>query len=78
MITLFYTGAIGLLAMSLAMPALWVPPTPADWGWMAVMGAFAAGGHFLIIKGFDRAPAPVVAPVAYAEIVAATAVLRFR
>lgn len=74
MITLFYTGAIGLLAMSVAMPTVWVPPTPADWGWMAVMGAFAAGGHFLIIKGFDRAPAPVVAPVAYAEIVAATAV----
>ncbi len=74
MITLFYTGAIGLLAISLAMPALWVAPTAVDWGWMAVMGAFAAGGHFLIIKGFDRAPAPVVAPVAYAEIVAATAV----
>ncbi len=74
MITLFYTGAIGLLAMSVAMPALWVPPTPAHWGWMAVMGAFAAGGHFLIIKAFDRAPAPVVAPVAYTEIVVATAV----
>lgn len=74
MITLFYTGAIGLLALSLAMPVLWVPPTPTDWVWMAVMGAIAAGGHFLIIKGFDRAPAPVVAPVAYTEIVAATAV----
>lgn len=74
MITLFYTGVIGLFAMSLAMPVVWVPPTPGDWIWMAIMGAFAAGGHFLIIKGFDRAPAPVVAPVAYAEIVAATAV----
>ena len=74
MITLFYTGAIGLLGMSFAMPAVWIAPTPLDWGWMVVMGALAAGGHFLIIKGFDQAPAPVVAPVAYAEIVAATAV----
>lgn len=74
MVTLFYTGAIGLLGISLAMPVVWVPPTPVDWSWMVVMGGLAAGGHFLIIKGFERAPAPVVAPVAYAEIVAATAV----
>lgn len=74
MVTLFYTGATGLLAISVAMPALWVPPSAIDWGWMALMGAFAAGGHFLIIKAFDRAPAPVVAPVAYAEIVVATAI----
>lgn len=74
MITLFYTGLVGLAAMSLAMPALWVPPTRGDWGLMLAMGAFAAGGHYLIIKAFDRASAPVVAPVAYAEIVAATAV----
>lgn len=73
-ITLFYTALVGAAGMSLTLPAVWIPPPPVDWGLMALMGAFAASGHFLIIRAFDRAPAPVVAPVAYAEIVAATAV----
>lgn len=73
-ITLFYTALVGAAGMSLTLPAVWVSPAAADWALMALMGAFAAGGHFLIIRAFDRAPAPVVAPVAYAEIIAATVV----
>ncbi len=73
-ITLFYTGLVGVVAMSATLPIVWTPPPASDWLLMVAMGAFAAGGHFLVIRAFDRAPAPVVAPVAYAEIVAATAV----
>lgn len=73
-ITLFYTAIVGAVVMSLAVPAVWVTPQPAAWGWMALMGLIAASGHFLIIKSFERAPAPVVAPVGYAEIVVATIV----
>jgi len=71
-ITLFYTALVGAAAMSLVMPVVWVAPGAAAWGWMALMGLFAASGHFLIIKSFERAPAPVVAPVGYVEIIVAT------
>jgi drug/metabolite transporter (DMT)-like permease len=73
-LTLFYTGLVGALGMTFALPVVWVTPSATDWGLMVALGAFAASGHFLIIRAFDTAPAPVVAPVAYAEIVAATAV----
>ena len=74
LITLLYTALIGVAATSLTLPFLWVAPAASDWALMAAMGAFAASGHLLIIKAFDKAPAPIVAPVAYAEIAAATAV----
>ncbi len=73
-ITLFYTALIGAVAMTLLVPAVWTPPTASAWGWMILMGVLAASGHFLIIKAFGRAPAPVVAPVGYAEIVVASIV----
>lgn len=74
LITLLYTGALGFLVMTAIMPVVWVVPTASDWMWMALMGFLAASGHFLIIKAFERAPASVVAPVGYAEIVAATVI----
>lgn len=73
-ITLLYTAVLGCVVMSLTMPAVWNPPSAVDWGWMAATGLLATGGHFLIIKAFEQASAPIVAPVAYGEIVAATAV----
>lgn len=74
MITLLFTAVIGVLVMSLAQPAVWTRPGAGDWLLMALLGLFAASGHFLIIRGFDQASAPVVAPIGYFEIVVATLV----
>lgn len=74
LVTLLYTALPGFLATSLALPLVWTPPTPQDWMLMAAMGAFAVSGHFLVIRAFEHAPATIVAPIGYAEIVAATAV----
>jgi drug/metabolite transporter (DMT)-like permease len=41
-----------------------------------MMGLIAAGGHFLLIKAFDFAPASLLAPFTYSEIVM-TALLGF-
>jgi len=73
-ITLFYTAIIGAVAMSIVAPTVWVPPDTTTWILFATIGLIAAVGHFLIIKSFERAPAPVVAPVTYAEIIMATIV----
>ena len=74
LVTLTYTALVGAIVMTLWAPFVWTPPTPAVWVWMIAMGALAASGHFLLIHAFEHAPAAVLAPFAYTEIVSATAV----
>ncbi len=73
-VTLAYTAVVGVVALSAVMPGVWVAPSAAAWGWMVLMGLLGAAGHFLVIKSFERAAAPVVAPVGYAEIISASLV----
>lgn len=72
LVTLAYTALLGALVMSAVMPAVWITPNLADLGLMLAMGMFAAGGHFLLIKAFDHAPASLLAPYGYSEIVMTT------
>jgi len=72
LVTLTYTAAGGAVLMSLIMPAIWVTPSLEDLGAMALMGLIAAGGHFLLIRAFDYAPASLLAPFTYSEIVMTT------
>jgi len=74
LVTLLFTAMVGLAVLSIAMPVVWRPPAATDWLLMALMGLFAASGHFLIIRGFNQAPASIVAPIGYFEIVVATIV----
>jgi len=65
----FYTGWIGTLVASLAVPFVW--ETIHDWDlWMgmAVMGLMASVGHFLLILAYARAPAATLMPFLYAQI----------
>jgi drug/metabolite transporter (DMT)-like permease len=73
LVTLVYGAIIGGLVTSAALPFAWRPPSPAEWGWMAVIGACAALGHYLIIRAYERAPASLLAPFTYVEIVSASA-----
>ncbi len=74
LVTLAYTALLGALVMSAAVPAAWTPPDAKDLAWMALMGALAAVGHFLIIKSFEHAEASLLAPLGYSEMVMATVV----
>jgi drug/metabolite transporter (DMT)-like permease len=74
LVTLAYTALVGAVVMSALVGFVWVPPTPGDFGLMLLLGLLAAGGHFLIIKAFDHAPAAWLAPVGYSEIVTSTLV----
>ncbi|MDX1514609.1 MAG: DMT family transporter [Gammaproteobacteria bacterium] len=74
LVTLTYTALLGAVVMSLAAPFYWSPPDTTALAWMALMGAVAALGHFLIIKAFEYAEASLLAPLGYVEIVGATAV----
>ena len=72
LVTLTYSAAAGALIMSCVVPAVWVAPSAGQLGAMALMGVIAAGGHFLLIKAFDFAPASLLAPFTYSEIIVTT------
>ena len=72
LVTLTYSAAAGALVMSLIVPAVWVAPSAGDLAGMVMLGVIAAGGHFLLIKAFDFAPASLLAPFTYSEIIMTT------
>ena len=67
--SVFYTAVLGALAMTAVVPFLWQMPTPLQWLEMAAMGATGGFGHFLVIRSLQLAPASVLAPFAYTQLV---------
>ena len=64
-----YTGWIGTLLASLALPFVWEPLTSWTlWGWLSLMGLMATVGHFMLILAYQRAPAAAVTPYLYSQI----------
>lgn len=65
----FYTGWVGTLIASLALPFVWAQ-VDKGWLWLALcfMGLMATVGHFLLILGYQRAPASTLTPYLYAQI----------
>ncbi len=67
---LIISGLAGAVAIAPAGLSVWVPP-PDIWTWalMLATGAMGGGGHFLFIRAHRIAPAPVLAPFIYTQIV---------
>jgi drug/metabolite transporter (DMT)-like permease len=68
--TLFYSNLVGALAMMPVLPFVW--STPDSWfliGLMAGFGAFGSFGHYLLIAGHRLAPASILAPFMYTQLV---------
>lgn len=64
-----YTGWVGTLVVSAALPFVWVSlPNWSLWGWLVLMGVAATVGHFLLILAYMRAPAATLTPYLYAQI----------
>jgi len=72
--TLFYSNLVGAVAMLPFVPFVWTPPR--DWldtVLMVVIGLFGSVGHFLLIVAHRLAPASVLAPFIYSQLVWAVA-----
>ena len=67
--SLFWTSAVGVLVTSVAVPFAWTPPTPFAWTLMVGTGLFFGFGHYLLIKGFEVAPASMLAPFIYTQLI---------
>jgi drug/metabolite transporter (DMT)-like permease len=69
-VTFFYVGAIGAALMTPLMPFSWVWPSSAlSWALMAAMGAAGAVGHYCLILAHKYAPASILAPFIYTQLV---------
>ena len=65
--TLAWTQIAGIVLLTPLLP--WVWETPAGGFTWAAMGGFAALGHGLLILAHQRAPAPVLTPFNYTQLI---------
>lgn len=65
----FYTGWVGTLVASLALPFVWTA-LPSWWLWagLLLMGLTATVGHFLLILAYTRTTAATLTPFFYTQI----------
>jgi drug/metabolite transporter (DMT)-like permease len=70
----FYTGIMGVIAITPVGLALWLPMSGQDWLWMGVLCVTGALGHWLLIKCYEAAEASAVQPFAYLHFVFASAI----
>ena len=66
--SLFCVLLVGSLAMSVALPFAWLDPTPKGLFFFALIGVTSGIGHFSTIKALEFAPASLLAPFAYIQL----------
>jgi len=65
----FYSGWVGTLIASVALPFAWAPLP--GWHWWAIlclMGFMGTVGHLFLILAYQRAPASTLTPYLYGQI----------
>ena len=67
--SLFWTSAVGVIVTSAVVPFMWTAPSPFAWALMIGTGLFFGFGHLLLIKGFEVAPASMLAPFIYTQLI---------
>ena len=67
--SLFCVLMVGSVAMSVALPWAWVAPTPRGAFFFALIGISSGIGHFSTIKALEYAPASMLAPFAYVQLI---------
>lgn len=67
--TMFYTALVGFVAASLPLPGVWSMPTdPLVILGMVLIGAYGLMGHLFLILAHRYAPAPILAPFIYTQL----------
>ncbi|MBF9234717.1 DMT family transporter [Microvirga alba] len=68
--TTFYSGLAGLVLMTPLLPWIWTTtPSPLTWLLMLMTGAIGAFGHWLLVLAHARAPAAILSPFIYTQII---------
>ena len=73
--TLFYGCLVGTILLSLAVPFFWAAPLSILHAVMLLTTGVLGGlGHFMLIRAFEYAPASVLAPFLYVQLVIVTGI----
>ena len=67
--SLFYVCLVGCLVSVLPLPWHWQMPHGQEWFFIVLMGFAAGAGHYLLTLGHRLAPASVLAPYGYTQII---------
>lgn len=68
--TLVYSGLAGVVLLTPALPLFWsTPASPTMWILFVALGAFGALGHWFLILAHARAPAAILSPFIYTQII---------
>jgi drug/metabolite transporter (DMT)-like permease len=68
--TMAYSGLAGVVGLTPVVPLIWAsPPAPVGWVLMVAVGVLGAVGHWLLILAHARAPAAILSPFIYSQIV---------
>ncbi len=71
--TFTYMVFIGTAVSTLALPFVWRAPDALGWAMMAASGLLHGLAHYLVTRAFALAPAAILAPFNYAQLIGATA-----
>jgi len=69
---LFYSGLVGAVLTSAAVPRYWTMPDLSGWMLFIAVGLLGALSHFCLIRAFRIAPASSVVPFSYSSLLWAT------
>ena len=67
--TFLHTSLAAMALTALVTPFAWVAPAASDLPWMLALGLLGAAGHCLLVLAFARAPASVLAPMSYSQLI---------
>jgi drug/metabolite transporter (DMT)-like permease len=68
--TTVYSSVAGIAIVTPVLPWLWTtPPSPLTWFLLATTGFYGAFGHWLLIHAHARAPAAILSPFIYSQII---------
>ncbi len=67
--SLFYTGVVGTVLMTIAVPFAWQPPDPLGWGLIGLITLFGTFGQLALIRAFSLGEAAMLAPYSYVGLV---------
>jgi drug/metabolite transporter (DMT)-like permease len=67
--TLLWTAGTGLVLLTVLLPFAFVAPSLASVGLALVIGLISSGGQWLTLLAYRRAPASVLAPLSYGQLI---------
>ncbi|MBR0674432.1 DMT family transporter [Neoroseomonas soli] len=67
--TILHTSFAASLVTSAALPFEWTWPSAEGWAAFALLGVLGGMGHGLLVMAFARAPASLLAPMSYTQMI---------